>query len=206
MLAHAIETAKSSNLFDRILVSTDDEEIAQVAYETGSEKPILRPPELSDDLTPTVPVIAHAIQKTISPIDQKTAIVCCIYPCTPLLQTSDLKNGLECLLQRPTEGYAFPVVQFQSPIQRALKKSADGKVTPFYPEFVNTRTQDLEPTYHDAGQFYWGQSAAWTRGLHIHSHASCILLPTWRAIDIDTPDDWLHAEAIYQTFKLQEGH
>jgi pseudaminic acid cytidylyltransferase len=199
MIAYAIEAARSSGAFDRIVVSTDDAEIAAVAKDAGAEVPFLRPPELADDHTPTVPVIAHAIeacrQQGWSP-----ELVCCIYPGVPLISGREIAEALT-VLESSDAPYVFPVVPFSSPIQRALRRASDGSVRPFHPEHVNTRTQDLEPAYHDAGQFYWGRAQAWLDGLNIHGNGKSIVLQPGRVVDIDTPDDWERAEALYRAWQ-----
>lgn len=196
MIAYAIGAALSSGIFDRVLVSTDDDEIARIAQSEGAEVPFRRPGDLADDTTPTVPVIAHAI-RVLQEAGAAPKEVCCIYPGVPFIQVQDLHAGLERLQQGDT-AYVFPVTTFPSPIQRALKRNAAGVVQPFFPEYVNTRTQDLEPSYHDAGQFYWGHSRAWLAGLSLHGHASALILPEWRVVDIDTEADWQRAEMLYR--------
>ena len=199
LIAYAIDAARAGGVFDRVVVSTDDEEIAAIAAAHGAEIPFIRPPELSDDHTPTVPVIAHAI-RACAEAGFEPSLVCCLYPGVPLLEPGDIVAALGVLESLGSEAltYVFPVAPFPSPIQRALRRRADGTVTPFHPEHVGTRTQDLEPAYFDAGQFYWGPAAAWLAGLSIHSHARCIVAPEWRVVDIDTPDDWHRAEALYR--------
>lgn len=192
MIGWAIGAALGSGLFDRVVVSTDDTEIIEVARAHGADVPFVRPAELADDHTPTVPVIRHAIEAL--GVDGGTA-VCCIYACVPFLAAQDLADGLALLAEGPA-AYAFPVTPFPSPIQRALRRDADGRVRPFFPENVNVRTQDLEPAYHDAGQFYWGRAEAWTAGLSIHGHGAGLVIPAWRVVDIDTPEDWERAEAM----------
>jgi pseudaminic acid cytidylyltransferase len=196
MLAYAIEAAQRSGCFDAIVVSTDDEEIARIARRYGAQVPFMRPAELADDHTPTVPVIAHAIEQ-MALLGREPTHVCCIYPGCPLLEPGDLQEGL-ALLQGGAQAYAFPVLAFPAPIQRALRRHADGRTEPFYPQYTQTRSQDLEPAFHDAGQFYWGSAPAWRQGLDIHRNARTLVVPEWRAVDIDTPDDWLRAEALYQ--------
>lgn len=196
MIAYAIEAARDSGAFDHIVVSTDDAEIADIARQYGAETPFVRPPELADDFTPTVPVIAHAIQACL---DAGWAVeaACCIYPGVPLMHAGDIRDAL-ALLEQGDAKYVFPVTAFPAAIQRALRRDADGTTRPFNPEYVNTRTQDLEPAYHDAGQFYWGRTQAWLDGLNIHANGRSIVLPEWRVVDIDTPDDWQRAEALYR--------
>jgi pseudaminic acid cytidylyltransferase len=193
MIAYAICAARDAGVFDRIVVSTDDPEIAAVARDWGAELPFVRPAELSDDLTATAPVMAHAIRALGAPDD---AAVCCIYPGVPLLKGADLAAAL-ALYEEGGFDYVFPVIAFSSPIQRALMRGADGAVQSMHPEFAYTRTQDLPPAYFDAGQFYWGRAAAWLAGRSAHLGGRSIVLPEWRAVDIDNADDWVRAEALY---------
>ena len=198
MIAHAISAAKQSGLFEHVIVSTDDEEIARIAREWGAEIPFTRPAELADDHTPTVPVIAHAIT-ACQALGWYIDYACCIYPGVPFIQIDDLKRALE-LLQTSQAAYSFPVTEFPSSIQRALRRLPNGKMQPFYPEHELTRTQDLEPGYHDAGQFYWGKPDAWLTNKNVHSNGVGLLIPNWRVVDIDTPDDWARAEILYTAF------
>ncbi len=202
MIAYAIEAARASGLFGRIVVSTDDSEIAAAAAAAGAEVPFIRPADLADDMTPTVPVVAHAIAACEAQ-GKHYQSVCCIYPGVPLLQWQDLATALT-QLEQGDAAYVFPVVAFPSPIQRALRRQPDGRTLPFHPQYAGTRTQDLEPAYHDAGQFYWGNTGAWRAGLNIHQNGSTIVLPEWRCVDIDTPDDWHRAEALYHALRDKE--
>jgi len=196
MLAYAIEAAKTSGLFEHIVVSTDDEEIAGIAHEYNAEIPFIRPKELADDLTPTVPVIAHAIQEC-QKFGWAIEYVCCIYPGVPFIQIEDLRQAYEQLIASNAD-YCFPVAKFTSAPQRGLRSNANGKMTPLYPEFELTRTQDLEPVYFDAGQFYWGKAVAWLHNHKLHSGGLGLKIPNWRVVDIDTMDDWVRAESIYR--------
>lgn len=195
MIAHAISVAREVKLFEHVVVSTDDAEIARIASEWGAETPFTRPAELADDHTPTVPVIAHAITACR---DRKWVIeyACCIYPSVPFIQAADLKSALN-LLQTSQAAYSFPITEFPSAIQRALRRMPDGRMRPFYPEYELTRTQDLEPAYHDVGQFYWGKADAWLTNDKIHRNGVGLVIPNWRVVDIDTPDDWKRAEILY---------
>ena len=194
MIAYAIEVAQKSGLFSRIVVSTDDEEVAKISLKIGAEVPFRRPTELSDDHTPTVPVIAHAI-RAIEPNGGNLGYVCCIYPCVPFMEETDLKKALS-LLERGNAEYSFPVAEYPSPVQRALKLGLEKQVSPFYPEFELSRTQDLERAYYDAGQFYWGSKKAWLNNRRIHSSAVGLEIPRLRAVDIDTLGDWQKAETL----------
>jgi pseudaminic acid cytidylyltransferase len=200
MIAYAIETAKNSNLFEKIIVSTDDLEIAEIATKYRAEVPFIRPPELANDFAGTVPVIAHAISFCQN-LGWKIENACCIYPCTPLMEFEDLKKAFEQLKSKNVD-FVFPVCEFPSAIQRALKQNLNGTMEPFYPQFEQTRTQDLEKAYHDAGQFYFGKADAWTQEKKIHSGGIGLLIPSWLAVDIDTPEDWERAESIYKSLKV----
>jgi pseudaminic acid cytidylyltransferase len=192
MIAYAIAAAKESGLFDHIVVSTDDEEIAQIAKQWGAETPFVRPEELANDYTATVPVISHAIE-ACQALGWKFDNVCCIYPAVPFIQINDLIGALGRLAES-TADYCFPIAEYPSAIQRALKRLNNGTMQSFYPEFEKTRTQDLESAYYDAGQFYWGQADAWLSNPNIHSSGLGYIIPNWRVVDIDTPEDWERAE------------
>jgi pseudaminic acid cytidylyltransferase len=197
MICHAIGAAQAAGIFDRIVVSTDDDEIAQAARDAGADVPFQRPPALATDHAGTVPVIAHAVD-ALDLCDDDA--VCCLYPAVPLLEAEDLSRGLD-LLEAGASGYVFPVAAYPSPVQRALVRGAEGASRSLYPEFAQTRTQDLVPAFFDAGQFYWARAATWRAGLSIHGHARTIVLPDWRVVDIDTPDDWARAEMLYRVLR-----
>jgi len=195
LIAHAIRTARASGLFDHVVVSTDDAEIADVARDAGAELPFLRPAALADDHTGTVPVVGHAIAACRA-LGWRVEQVCCVYPAVPLLPAAALAEAL-ALLASGDSDYVFPVLAFRSPIQRALRRGDDGRTQPFFPESTQTRTQDLPPAFHDAGQFYWGRAQAWLDGLSLHGNARTLVLPDDSVVDIDTPDDWARAEALF---------
>ncbi|MCP1615558.1 N-acylneuraminate cytidylyltransferase [Pseudomonas sp. SLBN-26] len=203
MIAYPIRAALLSGLFDRVIVSTDDEEIASVARELGAEVPFMRPAALADDHAGTVAVIQHAVAE-LAAAGQQPELVCCLYATAPFVQADSLQAGLDLLLQHPDAHYAFTVTDFASPVQRALRLTAEGGVESLYPQFRETRSQDLEPAYHDAGQFYWGRTEAWTRGEPIHAaHSRSLVLPRFLVQDIDTPDDWHRAELMYTALLLE---
>jgi len=197
MISYAIGAAQSSQLFDRIIVSTDDQEIADVARAYDAEVPFMRPSELADDHTATVPVIRHAIS-ACEGLGWPLEHVCCIYPAVPLLRSEDLLAALDLLLSAAGAQFSFPVAEFPSAIQRALRLDASGATSPFYPEHELTRSQDLEPAFHDAGQFYWGRCKAWKENPRIHNSGVGLVIPSWRVVDIDTEEDWRRAQIIYQ--------
>ncbi|NRF70256.1 pseudaminic acid cytidylyltransferase [Aquincola sp. S2] len=196
MIGYAIGAARETGVFDRIVVSTDDAEIAAIAREQGAEVPFMRPPELSNDTAGTMPVIQHAID-ALAADGWPASQVCCIYPAVPLLQAQALRDAL-ALLEEGGCDYVFPVLEFPSAVQRALVRDAAGATRAMYPEYADVRSQDLTPAYHDAGQFYWGRTDAWRAGTSPHLGAKTIVLPHWAAVDIDTPDDWARAEALFE--------
>lgn len=199
MIAYAIEAARAAGVFDRIVVSTDDDEIAAIATDFGADVPFRRPQDLADDHTPTVPVISHAIA-ACNALGFYAEEICCIYPAVPTIDVHDLIRGLELLRERG-EGYVFPVTHFPSPVQRALRRREDGSTEPIWPANAATRTQDLEPAFFDAGQFYWGMREAWVSQLNLHQHGHTLVIPSWRTVDIDTMDDWARAELLYAAWR-----
>lgn len=198
IIAHAISAARNSNLFEHVVVSTDDAEIAAVARDFGAEIPFLRPADLASDYAATLPVIAHAVT-ACEALGWSFDYVCCIYPATPFIRVEDLQQSLRLLADRRAD-YAFPITRFPSPIQRALRRTQSDRLEPFNPQYESARTQDLEPAYYDAGQFYWGKRTAWLRGAGIHSNGVGYVIPAWRVIDIDEPDDWQRAEMMHKAF------
>lgn len=194
MIAWSIEAAQQSGCFDRILVSTDDSEIAEVARAWGAEVPFVRPPELSDDHTGTGPVILHAMRWNERDTGRAASKVCCIYATAPFLLAKDLRDGLTKLNNSDAD-FVFSVTNYAFPIQRAIRLSQDQRVSMFQPEYFTTRSQDLVPAWHDAGQFYWGHAQAWFEERPMFQGATVAFpLPRYRVQDIDTPEDWERAE------------
>lgn len=200
MIAWSIEAARESGCFDRVIVSTDDEEIAETAAKYGAEIPFMRPAELSDDHTGTLAVIAHAIDWCGSN-DQKPIKVCCIYATAPFVQAEDLARGL-AMLEANGCDYVFSATSYPFPIQRAFRLTPSGRAEMADPEQFSTRSQDLEEFYHDAGQFYWGRATAWLELKPIFSNdAVPMILPRYRVEDIDTPEDWKRAEWLFKALR-----
>lgn len=196
IIAYSIDAAIQSQLFDRVIVSTDNNEIAETARQLGAEIPFMRPAELANDFVGTVPVIRHAIHQLIA---QETSpiYVCCIYATAPFVTAPDIQRGWRILLETRAD-YAFSVTSFASPIQRAIKITPDGRIAMFQPQNYEARSQDLEQAYHDAGQFYWGRAAAFLNELKLFSnHAAPVLLPRSQVQDIDTLEDWDIAELMF---------
>ncbi|MCB2254748.1 pseudaminic acid cytidylyltransferase [Pseudomonas chlororaphis] len=201
MIARSIATALDSGLFDQVLVSTDDPEIAELARACGARVPFMRPAELADDFTGTGPVIAHALE-ALRERGETFDYACCIYATAPLLQVRYLRQGFAALAAHPDKSFAFSVCSFAFPVQRALTLDEQGALTSLYPEFRGTRSQDLPPAYQDAGQFYWGRSEAWLRGDLVFSPLSLpVILPRHLVQDIDSEEDWLRAEYLYAALK-----
>lgn len=200
IIAWSIKAAMKSRCFDRIIVSTDDMEIAEVAKAYGAEVPFLRPVKLSDDQTATIPVVAHAVdwQNQHGPAASE---VCCIYATAPFVQASDLQHGLQ-VLHRSGADYAFSVTSYAFPIQRAIRITPEQRVEMFQAEYFNTRSQDLEEAWHDAGQFYWGDPLAWLAGKPLFSnYAAPVVLSRHRVQDIDTLEDWERAEWMFKALR-----
>ncbi len=200
MMAYSIEAAQKSEIFDRIIVSTDDEEIAAVAVSLGAEVPFLRPTHLADDYTATVPVIKHAIEY-LSSSGVSLEFICCIYATAPFLQAADLREGLEKIKNSDCD-YCLSVTSYPYPIQRSLRINDSKRIEMINPENYSLRSQDLEETYHDAGQFYFGRNKAWLQQNPILGNSSIpIVIPRYRVQDIDTEEDWKQAEMMYEIVK-----
>ncbi|MFC4216389.1 pseudaminic acid cytidylyltransferase [Pseudophaeobacter arcticus] len=199
IISWSIEAALDSGCFDKVVVSTDSAEIAETARAYGAEVPFVRPSEFADDLTPTIPVIRHAIQELrrqgLSPEE-----VCCIYATAPFLTPENLCTAFEMLPE--TEAFVLAVTEYRFPIQRALRRDADGRIAMFSPEYFATRSQDLESAWHDAGQFYLARAVTWLSESVVFQEGSIgVALPTSQVQDIDTPDDWLQAELMYEALQ-----
>ncbi len=200
MLAWAVERALRTDLFDRIIVSTDSEEVAQIATKLGAEVPFLRPTDLSGDHVGTYEVVKHAIN-WLQQTEYIPHYVCCTYPTTPFLKSEDLIQGYNAI-KFGDSLMAFGATSFSYPIQRAFYLSEKFAPVMFEPAAFNSRSQDLEEAYHDAGQFLWGTSSAWINDTHpfgCNSHA--VIIPRHRIQDIDTPEDWTRAELLMKAMK-----
>lgn len=196
MITWAIGYALESNMFAKVIVSTEDENIAQLALSTGAEVPFMRPLDLADDSTPTVPVIAHALE-FCDAIGWNIEYACCIYPCAPFLQPADLVDAF-ALMQEKDAHFVYPVTEYAHPTQRAMRRLPTGQMQLFAPEHELTRTQDLEKSYHDTGQFYWGKAIAWKTHMKMHTAGVGMVVPNWRVVDIDNVEDWTRAELLYE--------
>jgi N-acylneuraminate cytidylyltransferase len=199
LLARTIALLRDTAVVDRIVVSTDDAEIAAVARAAGADVPFVRDASLADDHAGTVEVIRDAVERLAREGDEP-AVVVAVYPAAVLATADDLRAAI-ALVAAGGVDYAVPVTSFPFPIQRALRVHDDGSTTLFQPEHQRTRSQDLEPAWHDAGQFYAGTRAAWLAEAPLFSPRTRVVpLPRWRVQDIDTPEDWERAERIAALF------
>lgn len=198
LISYSINAAQSSGVFDKIVVSTDSEEIKDIALAEGAEVPFLRPPELSDDFVTTVPVLKHALNYYKDRGDV-VEYFCNIF-CNPFILPESIVNSFRLMKQKACTGI-IPVAAFSFPIYRSLRICDDGKVEYTFPKYATARSQDLEEIYHDVGQFYW-----WDYGkfLNLKTNLMCdrmpYLIPEHLSQDLDTPEDWRIAEKLYRTF------
>jgi pseudaminic acid cytidylyltransferase len=196
IISFSIKSAIESNLFDEVMVSTDDEEIAEVAISNGAKVPFFRSDVNSNDFATTFDVVNEVI------VQYETAQIffnklCVIYPCAPFVNADKLIRAYE-LLNSQDFDTVFPVVQYGNPIQRALKFNGD-RIEMFNPEFKNMRSQDMEPAFYDAGQFYWGKVDKVMRNKSLYStNSGSLILSEFEAHDIDSEQDWLIAEMKYK--------
>jgi pseudaminic acid cytidylyltransferase len=197
IMAYSISAAQQTGLFDQIVVSTDDEEIASVARACGATTPFMRPRAIADDFTGTNAVVKHAIG-WFNEQGHDVTHACCIYATAPLVQARFVQDGYDSLVSSDAD-FAFSVTSYAFPIQRALRLTPDGRVDAMYPEHRMTRSQDLEAAYHDAGQFYWGTARAFLEDAPLFSPRSAgVVLPRFLVQDIDTLEDWEQAELMYR--------
>ncbi|MCX2497453.1 pseudaminic acid cytidylyltransferase [Plesiomonas shigelloides] len=197
IIAYSIEAAIASDCFDKVIVSTDDKEIAEIAKAYGAEVPFLRPAEISDDYATTIDVMSHALHWCQNE-GWHVEAACCLYATAPLILPKDLRKGYT-LLQETGVQFVFSATSFPFPIQRAIKLDKQGAVSMFAPENEMVRSQDLQESYHDAGQFYWGKVNSFLEKKSFFSpHSRVVLLPRNRVQDIDTTEDWEFAENLYE--------
>lgn len=202
MLEICINKLKKTNVFDRIIVSTDSKQIANVAINSEAEVPFLRSLDLSDDHVDTRSVILDAINK-LEEINSKKELVACVYPCIPLISVSEIKK-IHQLAKKNFKGYTFPVTTFPYPVQRALLLNKNRKVEMLFPEHYTSRSQDLTETFHDAGCMYFATTDVWRKNEIIFgAQSSGFCVPRFMVQDIDTLEDWENAELLYNLIKDQ---
>ena len=196
MIAWSIKAATEAGCFDRVVVSTDDSQIMEIASSYGAEVPFKRPDALSDDFVGTREVVEHCIH-TLRIEGQEYSEVCCLYATAPFVLSSDIESSLSMLMESRPGSVVFSSTSYPFPIQRALRVNSDGYSSPRYPDSILKRSQDLEEFYHDAGQFYWATSHVWSRDFNLFDSGRCYRLPRWRVQDIDTEEDWKRAELMH---------
>jgi len=197
IISYSIKAALESNLFSKVMVTTDDEEIAAIAKQYGAEVPFKRSAKNSDDFATTVDVLLEVID-SYRQLNNTFEYGCCIYPTAPFVSPTSLQLAYETMIKNNFDT-VFPVIPFSFPIQRAVKQDTNGKMDMFYPQYMQARSQDLEPAFHDAGQFYWFKTTTvqtekklWT------ANTGLITISEMEAQDIDTVTDWKLAEMKYQ--------
>lgn len=202
IIAYSIAAAQASGLFDAVVVSTDDEEVAAIARGYGAETPFMRPADLADDQTTTLAVINHALtwfNNRATPV----RLACCIYATAPFIRVADIVTGLHRLEEEGAD-FCLPITTFPFPIQRAVKVTADQRLAMFHPEYLLTRSQDLEESYHDAGQFVWGRGESFMQNRSVFGPGTVpVVIPRYRVQDIDTPEDWERAELLYKVLSRE---
>lgn len=201
IIGYSIEAALRSKLFDRVVVSTDDDEIAACASALGADVPFRRPPALADDHTGTNAVTRHAVD-SIEAAGTRVDEVCCIYATAPFVTGEDLRAAQALLLSEIE--FVFAATRFEFPVQRALLRGDGGRIAPMFPQWIASRSQDLPEALHDAGQFYWGRPESFRRHeVLFRAVTAAYDLPSYRVQDIDTEDDWIRAERLYQLWREQ---
>lgn len=200
MIAWSIEAARKSGVFDAVIVSTDDDEVASVAESYGAEVPFRRPPELSNDHAATSPVIAHAIRwwrQNRGDVDY----ACCIYATAPFLKPEFLRKGLEILHNNQNIDFSVGITSYSFPIFRAIRITESGQAEMFWPENELKRSQDLPEAWHEAGQFDWGRANSWLDDAPFFSrNVVPVVIPRWQVQDIDTLEDLARAEAMFSAY------
>lgn len=198
IIAYSIEVALQSGLFSSVIVSTDDNEIADIARQYGADIPFMRPAKLADDFIGTTPVVVHALRHYLD-AGYEVDAACCIYATSPFTTVSDIVTGHEALANAPA---SFTTTTFACPTFWALKQDEQGRMSMLQPEYLTARSQDLLEVYHDTGQIYWGSRDFLLSGDDFQTgNAVGIPVPRHRTQDIDTEEDWVRAEALFRALK-----
>ena len=203
MIVYSIEAAKGTGIFDRIIVSTDSKEIASIAKESGAEIPFMRPAALADDYTGTDAVILDALKRLMED-GEEIDYICCIYATAPFAKAEYIIKGYNILRDNNATS-CFSVTTYPFPIFRSLKINSQNRLEMFWPEYRETRSQDLPEAYHDAGQFYWADAKKYLKEKQFYSKdAVPVILPRYLVQDIDTPEDWETAEKMYSVLQMDK--
>jgi N-acylneuraminate cytidylyltransferase len=193
MLEWSVAAARDSGVFDVVMVSTDDAEIAEAARAAGAETPFLRSAAASDDHATTSTVLLEVLAR-YADAGRRFELSCCLYPTAPFVRAEDLSRGRARLMDSGFD-VLMPVAPFSYPIWRSLRRESDGRILLNFPENLNARSQDLPPAFHDAGQWYWFRTAAFLRDqILMGPNTGSVVLPATQVQDIDTEEDWALAE------------
>jgi pseudaminic acid cytidylyltransferase len=204
MIAWSVKAALDSGVFDEVIVSTDDLQIAEIARSLGAQVPFMRPLELSDDYVGITPVVRHAIT-WLREAGRAPQLVACVYSTAPFLQADDLQSACNQLHASADMDYVLAVCSFPSPVQRAITGGKEGGLEFLWPEFAQTRSQDLRQGFYDAGQFFAGRADAFMRySSALEGRAMPYLIPRMRCQDIDTEEDWEHAESLFRYWQFRK--
>lgn len=196
MMGRAIERAMETKIFNKIIVSTDSTKYAKLAIKFGADVPFIRDSKLSDNHTITVTVIKDAIDR-LEKMNLYFDYVCCIFPCTPFLNSKLIKKYFNYLVSKKAN-YVYPVKNFEKPIQKAIKLNKYFKPEYLFKDKELTRTQDLDEYYYDVGQFYWGKKTSWQKEFKMHT--SGLAIPTAeKLIEIDTKEDFKKANLLFKS-------
>jgi pseudaminic acid cytidylyltransferase len=202
IIAYSIQAALECGLFDEVMVSTDDEEIAQIAMQYGASVPFMRSKKNSDDFATTMAVIEEVLEKYKELKGEVFQFACCLYPTAPLIQVDHLQIGLQNLKEQK-HTCVFPIVAFGYPVWRGLEIKKDGKISMVWPEYLNSRSQDLNKVYHDAGQWYW-YDCNQIRDWKWPDNSGTMILSEEYVQDIDSLSDWKIAEMKYAILNINK--
>ena len=204
IIKYSIDVALDSKLFDQVIVSTDDKEITELSLKFGANVPFIRPSKISDDFSGIQDVICHSIEFLVQK-NFKPDLICCLLATAPFVTKKILKEGMNLLNDVAFDRFTFSATKYPFPIQRALRKDKLDLAHPINKIDIGKRSQDLEETFHDAGQFYWGRKKAWMSKKNIFEKSMPLLLPSWRVQDLDTLEDWERAELMYKLNKKDKN-
>lgn len=201
MISYAIDNALNSKVFDRLIVSTDCQETAQISRKYGAEVPELRNSELSGDNVPTIDVMASLIEQFEL---EGQDLVCCIYGTNPFLTPQNLQSAMELLKSGPRKqiNYVSTITEYSFPPQRSLKQTSGDCYEMANLDFVMSRSQDLEKRFHECAQFWWAFAETWRAKIPMQTGLRGMILPRWHQQDIDTEEDWKEAELKYAALHL----
>ncbi len=203
IIAYSIEAALQSGLFEEVMVSTDDQEIKNISKKYGAKCPFYRSSETSNDFATTIAVIMEVVSEYKLQFNKVFDRICCIYPTAPLIQIQHLKNGLDLMLSKNSSS-TYPVVAFSYPIWRGLEITVEGKTQMIWPEYLNSRSQDLKIVFHDAGQWYWYRTDKLDNSEYIKNVHS-IILNEDEVQDIDNLTDWKLAEMKFRLLNFEKN-